>query len=93
MRLTASWGGVGVEGGSSRQKEAVPVGCRKKPQEGSVTLWVLTQACWGKLGQGMPGEGGKIQGNTLDSSRGIKDLGCAWYKAVIYVSHHHFREE
>ena len=84
---------MGVEGGSSRQKEAVPVGCRKKPREGSVTVWVLTQACWGKLGQGMPEEGGKMQGNTLDSSRGIKDSGCAWYKAVIYVSHHHFREE
>ena len=59
------------------------VSCKKKPQEGRVTLWVLTQACWGKLGQGMPGEGGKMQGNTLDSSRGIKDSGCAWYKAGI----------
>lgn len=42
-----------------RQEEAVPVCCRQKPQEASVTLWVLSQACLDEPGRACLGKVGK----------------------------------
>lgn len=76
MRLTASWGEVGVRRGSSRWEFASFLQGEATRKEGDT--FGSNPGLLGRAGQGMPGAGGKMQGNTLDSQGGVKDSGHAW---------------
>lgn len=67
----------------------MPVCCRKKPREGSVTLWVLTQACQGgELGRACLGKVGKHRATPWVPREEARIQGTPGDNAGIYLNHH-----